>query len=180
MCARSDFPKILALLSAHCAVKRRTLLVSVGGLSTLAGCSVLTEGDLPAGTVQFENRDDLPHVIEMSVEDGGEAVGDGPGEVAGDALVRPGQRTLTAAAAVGPGETQTFEHTFTESIWYSIVFTVDGHPPANDTGRRAYNPAPSDATYGNVLSGTVYQDGSFSWGVAATNNPGKLSLGGSE
>lgn len=161
--------------------RRRFLaLCATGSVAALAGCSVLTGGDPPAGTLQFENRDDLPHVIEMSVEDVGDAVGDGPGEVAGDVLVRPAQRNLTAAASVAPGETQTFKHTFTESVWYSVEFTVDGRYPDNDTGRRAYNPAPSDAAYGNVLSGTVYQDGSFSWGVAATDNPGNLSLGDPE
>lgn len=160
-------------------MKRRALLSAVGvaGLSSLAGCSALSDDELPAGSLQFENRHDLPHVIRFSVVDVGERPGDEPGAVTGDVTVRPAQRELTAASSVAPSETQTFESVFTNSAWYSVEFAVDGRRPDHDTGRTVYNPAPADREYGMVLSGSVESDGGFTWVQSATENRGELTLG---
>lgn len=158
-------------------MKRRTLLTSLSALhvSSLAGCSGFLNDDIPAGSLQFENRDDLPHVIGMSVVDvGAEPETDSDGySVSGDVTVPPQQRELTASSSVAPGETQTFKNIFTESVYYLVEFTLDGTAPETG-GRIPFNPSPSEREYDNVLGGVVYASGEFSWRVSSTDNAGRF------
>ncbi|ELZ11639.1 hypothetical protein C479_07241 [Halovivax asiaticus JCM 14624] len=158
---------------------RRTVLASIGVLWTvgIGGCSQLrpgdSTGDLPAGTLQFENRDALPHTIGFSIGDVGtdvETTADGH-DVTGETAVPHQQRRMTAASSVAPGETQTFDEIFTEPAYYLVEFTLDGTPP-DDTARAVYNPAP-DGGY-NTLTGRVDSTGSFTWLVSATDDPGPV------
>lgn len=50
-------------------MRRRALLTTLGafGSAGLAGCSNLSNDDPPAGSLRFENEDDLPHVIRVAV-----------------------------------------------------------------------------------------------------------------
>lgn len=158
-------------------VNRRALLTSfsVLGVSSLAGCSNLQNDDIPAGSLQFENQDNLPHIIGISVVDvGTEAETDSDGySVSGDVTVPPQQRELTASSSVTPGETQTFRNIFTESVYYLVEFTLDGNLPETG-GRVPFNPSPSDREYDNVLGGVVYAPGEFSWEVSSTDNTGRF------
>lgn len=158
-------------------MNRRALLASLSsvGLVALAGCSSFQRDDIPAGSFQLENQDDLPHVIGMSVIDvGAEAETDAGGySVSGDVTVRPQQRELTASSSVAPGETQTFRDVFTESVYYLVEFTVDDDRPETG-GRVPFTPSPPDRAYNNVLRGVVYASGEFSWEVRATDNAGRF------
>ncbi|WP_440992268.1 hypothetical protein [Haloarchaeobius baliensis] len=158
-------------------MNRRSLLTSLGtlGVTGVAGCSGLLDEDVPAGSLRFENRDSLPHVIGMSVVDVGsdsETGSDGY-DVTGEVTVRPGQRELTASQSVAPGETRTFRDVFTESVYYLVEFTLDGEHP-EDGGTIPFNPSPPDREYDNVLGGVVYASGEFSWQVSSTDNPGRF------
>lgn len=149
--------------------------MSLGTLaaSGLAGCSGLSGGDVPAGSLRFENRGSLPHVVGMSVVAVGaesETDQDGYG-VSGDVTVPPRQRTLTASSSVSPDETQTFERVFTEAVYYLVEFTVDGTPPETG-GRVPFNPSPPGRENDRVLKGVVYSSGEFSWVVSSTENAG--------
>lgn len=158
-------------------MNRRALLTSLSslGLVGLAGCSGLQQDHIPAGSLQLENQDDLPHVIGMSVIDIGiEAETDTNGySVSGEATVRPQQRELTTSSSTAPGETQTFQNVFTESVYYLIEFTLDGDIPETG-GRVPFNPSPPDREYDNFLGGVVYASGEFSWEVSATDNAGRF------
>jgi len=154
---------------------RRTFLTSLGtlGVSGLAGCSQFLNGDVPAGSLQFENQSDLPHIIGISVVDVGaesESAADGY-SVSGNVTVPPQQQTLTASASVAPGETKTFENIFTESVYYLVEFTLDGTTP--DTGGPVpYNPSPSGRQHHAIIMGVVYPSGEFSYVNRSTDNAG--------
>jgi hypothetical protein len=158
-------------------MNRRALLTSLSslGLVGLAGCSGLQQDDIPAGSLRFENQDDLPHIIRMSVIDiGTEAETDTSGySVSGEVTVRPQQRELTTSSSIAPGETQTFQNVFTESVYYLIEFTLDGDRPETG-GRVPFNPSPPDREYDNFLGGVVYASGEFSWEVSTTDNAGRF------
>ena len=156
-------------------MNRRALLTSFGtlGVSGLAGCSTLLNDDVPAGSLQFENRDTLPHVIGMAVVDVGAEPESSPGgySVSGNVTVPPQQRKLTASSSVAPGQTQTFEDVFTESVYYLIEFTLDGTTPETG-GRVPFNPSPSGREYDNVIRGVVYASGDFSYVSSSTDSSG--------
>lgn len=158
-------------------MNRRALLASLSalGVSGLAGCSRLQNDDIPAGSLQFENQDNLPHIIGISVVDiGTEAETDSDGySVSGDVTVGAQQRELAASSSVAPGETQTFRNIFTESVYYLVEFTLDGNLPKTG-GQVPFNPSPSNREYDNVLGGVVYASGEFSWEVSTTDNAGRF------
>lgn len=155
-------------------MNRRTVLTSLGafGVAGLAGCSQFRDSDIPAGSLQFENRDNLPHNIGMSVVNIGaesETAADGY-SVSGNVTVPQTQQTLTASSSIGPSETQTFENIFTESVYYLVEFTFDGTTP-DEGGRVPFNPSPSVGEY-YTISGVVSSSGEFSWVNSATDNAG--------
>jgi hypothetical protein len=156
---------------------RRALLSSLSalGVSGLAGCSTFRDDDIPAGSLQFENRDNLPHVIGISVVAvGTESETDSEGySVTGDVTVSPQQRELRASSSVAPGETQTFEDIFTESVYYLVEFTLDGTVPETG-GQVPFTPSPSEREYYSVLGGVVSGSGEFSWQVSSTDNAGRF------
>lgn len=174
----ADLQKILCVAVWILCMNRRTLLTSVGaiGVSGLAGCSQFRNGDVPAGSLQFENRDDLPHNIGVSVVDVGaedETTADGY-SVSGNVTIPPQQRTLTASSSVAPGETQTFEDIFTEAVNYLVEFTLDGTTPEKG-GRVPFNPSPSGGQYNSIV-GVVDSSGDVSWVIHATDNAGDFNL----
>ncbi len=158
-------------------MNRRALLTSLSalGISGLPGCSSFLNDDVPAGSLQFENQDNLPHVIGISVVGvGAESETDSDGySVSGDVTVPPQQRELTASSSVAPGETQTFKNIFTESVYYLVEFTLNGTVPETG-GQIPFNPSPSTREYDSVLGGVVYASGEFSWRVSSTDNAGRF------
>ena len=158
-------------------MNRRHFLTSLSAVSVIgfAGCSDVLNDDIPAGSLQFENQDDLPHVIGISVIDVGAEPRSEPDRysVSGDVSVPPQQRALAASSSVAPGETQTFKNIFTESVYYLVEFTLDGTTPETG-GRIPFNPSPSDREYDNVLGGVVYTSGEFSYQVSSTDNAGRF------
>jgi hypothetical protein len=158
-------------------VNRRTLLASLGVLSvsSLSGCLSAGDTAIPAGSLQFENQDDLPHIINTSVVDiGTETETDAEGySVSGDVTVRPQQQTLTASSSVAPDETQVFNDIFTESVYYLVEFTLSNG--ASETGVRVpFHPSPSNREYDNILRGVVHPSGQLSWMIDTTDNPGRF------
>jgi hypothetical protein len=158
------------------ALSRRTLLktTAAGAIGSLAGCTGLLDRSPPAGSLRFENNDNLPHAIRVEVTGVGAEPGDGPGEVTGDVTVTPVQRNLTAAATLEPGDSETYESVFTEPIWYGIQFTLDGEIPENDSGTTVFNPVETAGETWNILSGTVYESGELSWVISSTKNSGRF------
>ena len=53
---------------------RRAVLAALGtaAVGGLAGCSASPGGDAPAGSLRFDNRDDLPHLFAFRVTGVGE------------------------------------------------------------------------------------------------------------
>jgi len=155
---------------------RRTYLAIAGAAlgGALAGCTALTNDtdDVPAGSLRFVNDHDVPHEITLRVVDVGTAPADGGPGVAGDPAVPGPQRTLTASTVARPDEPQTYDAVFTEDAWYEVKFTMDGDQPENNGGHTAFNPAPSDDDRASYLGGHVHQDGTFTWRVSATDDPG--------
>jgi hypothetical protein len=158
------------------ALSRRTLLrtAAAGAIGSLAGCTDLLDRSPPAGSLRFENNDNLPHAIRVEVTDVGAEPGDGPGEVTGDATAPPTQRNLTAATTLEPGDSETYESVFTEPVWYGVQFTLDGDVPENDSGTTAFNPVETAGETWNVLGSEVYESGEFSWVISSTENSGRF------
>jgi hypothetical protein len=158
---------------------RRGYLAALGTTTTagLAGCAgFLGEGSEhpPAGSLRLVNDDTVPHTITMRVTDIGAAPGDDPGTVQGEpeTPVRESQRELSAATAVEPDESRTYETVFEAPVWYAVGFTLDGREPEDRAGRTAFAPAPTDGERGSLLGGRVAVGGEFSWVVTSTDDPG--------
>lgn len=156
---------------------RRSVLASVGAIAIggIAGCSTSESTETPAGSLRFKNDHDVPHSITIRVTGVGSTPGDRPGDVEGEPIVPSSQRTLTASTVVDPGGTQTYEAVFTEPVWYAVKFTVDGQELSEDAGLVTFHPAPSGDERGTFLTGRVYESGTFSWVVTATDNRGPFS-----
>ncbi|MFD1512506.1 hypothetical protein [Halomarina rubra] len=155
---------------------RRTLLSSLGalGATTLAGCSSTSEEGLPAGSLRFINRHDLPHLVSLTVLDAGSSLASSGAyengtRVTGDVSGRTQRVGATTTTTVGPGETTPFETIFSEPVWYDVEFSFDG---STENGRTAYHPAPPDRDHGNVLEGVITDSGRSSWQVSSTDNLG--------
>lgn len=155
---------------------RRTVLASLGTviISGTAGCASLSSRSAPAGSLRFENEHALPHSIRIEVTGVGAEPGERPGEVTGDVIAPPMQRNLTASTVVRPDDSETYESVFTESVWYSVQFTLDGQRPENGAGKTSYHPSPPDRETGEILTGKVYESGEFSWVISTTDNPGSF------
>jgi hypothetical protein len=152
---------------------RRALLASLGtaGLASLAGCSLIASEDVPAGSLQFVNEDVLSHEFTMEIADVGTEYDREADTVVGDpAVLRPliGRRTT---AVVDADTTRTYQAIFTEPIWYTVRFTVDGEVPERG-GLVSFHPAPSDGERGTYVGARVFEYGDFSPVVSATDNPG--------
>ena len=156
-------------------MNRRALLAALGtaSVTSLAGCSAVLADHVPAGTLRFENRHQLPHIIGVAVTRvGAEPVTTEEGyDVRGDVMVSEAQRNIRASASVAPGETQTFKAVFTEPVTYLVEFTVDGTVPEN-AGRYPFSPVTDDRDHYNYLQGVVYESGDFSWVVSSTDASG--------
>jgi len=168
---------------------RRAFLSGLGvsGAVSLAGCSGLIDGlggdstdDPPAGSLRFENRHDLPHVVGFTVTDIGTDLASGPGEdeqrVTGDPATQQTGTDLTGSVSIDAGESRTYTGIFTEPFWYAVEFTIDGRAP--ETGRTAFHPAPPDRDRGRVIAGRVDRTGHLSWVESATDDMGEFETPG--
>lgn len=155
---------------------RRTYLATLGAAAVggLAGCDTGPSDEPPAGSLRLENRDSVPHTLTMRVTDVGTGPGGEPDAVVGDPTVLESQRDRTAATALEPGESNTYEGVFTESVWYVVEFTLDGRAPVDDAGVTTYHPAPPDRDGGSILAGRVADGGEFSWVISSTGNLGRF------
>jgi hypothetical protein len=145
------------------------------GISGLAGWIDLDGTAIPAGSLQFANQDELPHIIGISVVDvGTETERDADGySVSGEVDIRPQQAKLTASSSVAPGETQVFRNVFTESVYYLVEFTLGNG--GSETGVHVpFHPSPSDREYDNVLRGVVNASGQLAWKIETTDNSGRF------
>lgn len=77
-------------------------------------------------SLRFVNDDEtVPHSITMRVTDVGTTPGEEAYSVTGRTTAPPAQRNLTASTTLEPGDSETYDSVFTESVWYAIEFTVD-------------------------------------------------------
>lgn len=160
-------------------MRRRALLssLSVLGVTTLAGCSANSDDELPAGSLQFINRHDLPRHIALTVRDAGTDLAssgeyDEGKRVTGEGSVRPQRVGTTTSTSLDPEETKSFENIFTEPAWYDVEFAFDG---STENGRTAYHPSPPGRDGGRILSGVIGKSGAVTWQIAATQNTAAFS-----
>jgi hypothetical protein len=155
---------------------RRDLITSLGtvGLVSLAGCSTFGSEDIPAGSLQFVNEDVLSHEFTMQVTNVGTEYDQEAGQVVGDPAVPRALRERRTTAILAAGSTRTYEDIFTEPIWYTIQFTVDGEVP-DPGGQVSVHPAPNGDDRGTYVGAKVFEYGEFTWVVTATDNPGSFS-----
>ncbi|MHB9285685.1 hypothetical protein ACKVMT_01430 [Halobacteriales archaeon Cl-PHB] len=154
-------------------LSRRSLLASLGtaGLASVAGCNALGSDDVPAGSLQFVNEDHLPHEFTMQVTAVGTDYDDDAREVVGDPPVPRAIAERRTTAVVDAQTTRTYEEVFTEPVWYTVRFTLDGEVPEHG-GEVSFHPAPEEDERGTYLGARVYEWGEFSWVVSGTDNPG--------
>jgi hypothetical protein len=160
-------------------MNRRVVLAAVGAasLGSIAGCSFRQSDEPPTGSLRFVNDDEIvPHSITMRVTDVGTAPGEEPYSVTGRTTAPPAQRNLTASTTLEPGDSETYDSVFTESVWYAIEFLVDDQPPAEEAGHVVYSPVPDDEPIGRMLTGKVGSNGDFWWTISATENAGTFDL----
>lgn len=152
---------------------RRTLLASIGtvGFACVAGCNSTSSDDVPAGSLQFVNEDTLPHELTMQITDVGSGYDRDAQEVVGDVAIPEVLADRRTTAGVEPGTTRTYEAVFTEPLWYTVQFTIDGGVPRHG-GQVSFHPAPSDEDRGTYVGAKVFEHGEFTWVVSATDNPG--------
>jgi hypothetical protein len=155
---------------------RRGLLAAAGALTvgSLAGCEFPAGQSVPAGSLRFENKHNLPHSLRVEVTGVGDATGDEPGEVTGDVIAPPSQGRLTASGTVDPAESETYDSDFTEPVWYAIQFGLDGGILPDNSGTTVFNPAQAAGGTWEFVTGRVDESGEFSWVVSTTENPGQF------
>lgn len=158
-------------------MKRRRFVASAGSLTvgSLAGCTMFADQSPPAGSLRFENDHSVPHLIRLAVTDVGSEPGTGASSLTGSVTIPAPQRTLTASMTVSPGEGHTYDSIFTESVWYSVQFTVDEKSLEDNARKTHFNPAAVDDGSYEFLTGHVYESGEFSWEVRTTDNAGSFS-----
>lgn len=164
-------------------IRRRWFLRGVGATVTsafVAGCSLTRETGTaenpPAGSLEFHNRDSVPHEISVEVLNVGDSVGNrenGHSTVIGTPEVVVPQRDLTATVVLEPGQKRLYESVFQSQVWHDVRFTVDDKYPGEDLARTVYNPAqPGDVDTGQILGGDVSTGGELSWYITVTEDRG--------
>jgi len=161
------------------AMNRRTFLtaVGVGAGSGFAGCATVSDDEPPAGSLQFTNRDSLPHAVQLAVTDVGSELDSETRTVAGEITVPAPQRNLTATEQLPPEEATTYTGVFTEPIWYAVECTVDGHQTSDRDGvsQAMFHPAPPEREYVNYLQARIRDSGRVELAVVTTDTTGRYA-----
>jgi len=144
------------------------------GFASAAGCNGLGSEAVPAGSLQLVNQDSLPHEIVMEITDVGNEYDEGAGEVVGDPNV-PQYLTERRTTAVLEADTsRTYEAIFSEPVWYTVQFTIDGEVAPEPDGRVSSYPGPlaESNVAGEYLRAGVLENGEKSLVVSGTDNSG--------
>lgn len=155
---------------------RRSFVAALGaaGLGGIAGCSALASEEVPAGSLRLVNRDTLPHEIAMEVTGVGTEYDEDTREVVGDPVVPQPLTERRATAILRADTTRTYEAIFTEPVWYTVRFTVDGEVITDPDGTVSFYPGPRDdsSVAGEYLRAGVLKHGEKTLVVAGTSNRG--------
>lgn len=157
-------------------ITRRSFLATLGtaGVAGVAGCNAFGSEDVPAGALQVVNRDTLPHEIAMEVADVGAEYDEETREVVGDPIVPQPLRERQMTVVLDAQTTRTYEDIFTEPVWYTVRFTIDGEAVPNSDGTVSFYPGPrEDSTVaGEYLRAGVHENGEQMLHLSGTDNSG--------
>ncbi len=160
-------------------MNRRTLLATLGTTvsGSFAGCRTITDGDPPAGSLQFTNQDALPHMIQLSVTDIGRKLDEETGTPTGTVTVPAPQRNLTASEQLSPETSTEYTDVFTEPVWYGIKCTVDYRQTSDREvmAHAMFHPAPPGREYVNYLHALLRDSGRVELAVITTENTGRYT-----
>jgi hypothetical protein len=122
------------------------------------------------------NRDTLPHEIAMEVTDIGNEYDEDTREVVGDPIVPQPLTERRTTAVLQPDTTQTYEGIFTEPVWYTVQFTVDGEVVTEPDGEVSFYPGPRNdsSVAGEYLRAGVLENGQKTLVVAGTSDSGSF------
>jgi len=155
---------------------RRALITTLGatGVAGLAGCSAIGSRDVPAGSLQLVNRDTLPHEIAMEIVDVGTEYNEDTREVVGDPMVPQLLTERRTTAVLGADTTRTYEAVFSEPLWYTVRFTIDGEVATEPDGSISFYPGPIEESNvaGEYLRVGTLENGEKTIVVSGTNNGG--------
>jgi hypothetical protein len=92
-------------------------------------------------------------------------------QAVGDPPVPQAIAERRTTVVVDPETTQAYEAVFTEPVWYTVQFTIDGEVPEHG-GRVSFHPPPNDGKRGTYLGAKVFEGGRFTGVVSGTDNSG--------
>ncbi|WP_092662203.1 hypothetical protein [Halorientalis persicus] len=148
--------------------------LAAAGFGGIAGCSALGSEDVPAGSLELVNRDTLPHEIAMEITDVGTEYEEDAREVVGDPIVPQPLTERRTTAILQADTTRTYEAIFTEPVWYTVRFTIDGEVVTEPDGKVSFYPGPRNdsSVAGEYLRAGVLENGEKTLVVAGTSNRG--------
>jgi hypothetical protein len=155
---------------------RRSFVAALAGagFGGFAGCNALGSEDVPAGSLELINRDTLPHEIAMKITDVGTEYDEDAQEVVGDPMVPQPLTERRTTAVLDADTTRTYDAIFTESVWYTVQFTIDGEAITEPDGKVSFYPGPrtNSTVAGEYLTAGVLENGGKTLVVAGTSNRG--------
>jgi hypothetical protein len=157
-------------------ITRRSFAAALvtAGVGGLAGCGLPASRDVAAGSLELVNRDTLPHEIAMEITDVGNEYDGDTREVVGDVMVPRAATERRTTAILQPDTTRIYEAVFTEPVWYTVRFTIDGEPLTEPDGEVSFYPGPRDdsSVAGEYLRSGVRKTGEKTLVVVGTSNRG--------
>lgn len=137
---------------------RRALLVTLGtaGTACVAGCSAPPADEIPAGGLQFVNKDVLPHELRMQVTAVGIKYDRDTRLAVGDQPVPRAIVERRTTAVVDAETSQTYEHISVEPVWYIVQFSIDGEVPEHGSPVR-FHPPPNDGDPATNLGAKMFK-----------------------
>jgi hypothetical protein len=112
----------------------------------------------------------------MEIVDVGTEYDEDTREVVGDPMVPQPLTERRTTAVLGADTTRTYEAVFSEPLWYTVRFTIDGEVATEPDGSVSFYPGPIEEgnVAGQYIRVGVLENGEKTLVVSGTDNGGSL------